>query len=160
MWKCRAHAQYGGNQIHLLALYTRLSPLLRTLFSGWLHCRNARSTAKLTKMIDFEVSWHSYFSNIWHVGMASAIGPVARKPLLGGFVAGSLFIHNSQPLLELSSGRETWLTRQTSATTTVHAHGTLLTTMLQDVMRVRGVCALRSSSYIMASSGVINHTLW
>jgi hypothetical protein len=53
-------------------------------------------------MIDFEVS----DSNM-HVGVASAIGPVARKPLLGGFVAGSLFIHNSQPLLELSRGRET-----------------------------------------------------
>ena len=61
------------------------------------------------------------------MGVASAIGPVARKPLLGGFVAGSLFIHNSQPLLELLSGRETWLARQTSATTKAHAHGAMLT---------------------------------
>jgi hypothetical protein len=51
-----AHAQRGGDQIHFLALYTRLSLLLRTLFSSWLHCRKARSTMKLTKMIDFEVA--------------------------------------------------------------------------------------------------------
>jgi hypothetical protein len=93
--KRRAHAQCRGDQIHLLALYTRLSLLLRTLFSGWLHCRDARSTVKLTKMINFEVA----DSNM-HVGVAS-IGPVARKPLLAGFLAGSPFIHNSRPLLEL-----------------------------------------------------------
>ena len=75
-------------------------------------------------MINFEVSDSLTFK---HVGVASAIGLVARKPLLGGFVAGSLFIHNIQPLLELSSGRETWLTRQTSATTKAYAHGALLT---------------------------------
>ncbi len=46
----------GGDQIHPLALPTRLSLLLRTLFSGWVHCRNAKSTVKLTKMIDFEVA--------------------------------------------------------------------------------------------------------
>jgi hypothetical protein len=57
---CDTNAPYAyaawGDQIHLLALYTRLSLLLRTLFSGWLHCRNTRSTVKLTKMIDFEAS--------------------------------------------------------------------------------------------------------
>jgi hypothetical protein len=83
---------------------------------------------KLTKMSDFEVS----DSNM-AVGVASAIGLVARKPLLGGFVAGSLFIHNNQPLLELSRGRETWLTRQTSVTTVVHAHGAYM--YLTDIAR-------------------------
>ena len=61
------------------------------------------------------------------MGVASAIGTVARNPLLGGFVASSLFIHNNQPLLEPLRGRETWLTRQTSVTTIAHAHGTSLT---------------------------------
>jgi hypothetical protein len=110
------------DQIHLLALYTRL---LRTLFSGWLHCRNARSTVKFTKMIDLEVSDSNMACG--H-GLCYRLG--ARKLLLGDFVAGSLFIHNcnSHPLLELSRGRETWLTRQiTSIITIVHAHGTLLT---------------------------------
>jgi hypothetical protein len=99
--KRRAHAQCGGDQIHLLALYTRLSLLLRTLFSVLLHCRNARSTVKLT---NFEVS----DSNM-HVGVACVIGPVL---LLG---AGSLFIHNSQPLLELSRGL--------ANNSVAHAHG-------------------------------------
>ena len=53
--KRRAHVQCGGDQIHL-PLHTRLSLLLKTLFNCWLHCRNARSTVKLTKMIAFEVA--------------------------------------------------------------------------------------------------------
>ena len=56
---------------------------------------------------------------------------MARMTLLAGFVTGSLFIHNIQPLTRtISSGKETLkkrLTRQTSATTKAHAHGALLT---------------------------------
>ena len=47
--KRRAHAQYGSDQIHHLTSLTRLSLLLRTLFSDWLHCRNDRSTVKFDK---------------------------------------------------------------------------------------------------------------
>jgi hypothetical protein len=79
------HVQCVGDQIHLLALYTRLSLLLKTLFSGWLHCRNARS---IVKIIDFEVSDVLTFKHMaCGRGLSAAIGPVARKPLLGGFVA-------------------------------------------------------------------------
>ena len=51
---------------------------------------------------------------------------MARKTLLVGFVTGSLFVHDIQPL----SGKETLnksLTRQTSPTTKAHVHGALLT---------------------------------
>ncbi len=65
-------------------------------------------------MIDFEVSDANIAIGMW----AWRLG--GQKALLGGFVAGSLIIHNSQPLLELSRGRETCLTRQTSVTTIVH----------------------------------------
>ena len=44
--KRRAHAQYGGDQIHY--------------FSGWLHCRNDRSTVKFDKNYYGVGSfWHS-----------------------------------------------------------------------------------------------------
>ena len=73
------------------------------------------------------------------MGVASAIDPVARKPLLWDFVVGSLFIHDSQPFPELSSGKETWLTRQTSATTKAHALGALLTDIARALQTA--VCA-------------------
>jgi hypothetical protein len=111
-----------GDQIHRLALYTRLSLLLRTLFCGWLLCRNARSTVKLTKMIDFEVS----DSNM-ACGRGLCYRPGGQKAASRGLCGCFLFIHNSQPLLKLSRGRETWLTRQNSVTTIAHAHGALLT---------------------------------
>jgi hypothetical protein len=111
-----------GDQIHRLALYMRLSLLLRTLFSCWLVCRNARSTVKLTKMIDFEVS----DSNM-ACGRGLCYRPGGQKAASRGLCGCFLFIHNSQPLLKLSRGRETWLTRQNSVTTIAHAHGTLLT---------------------------------
>ena len=81
------------------------------------------------------------------MGVASAIGPVARKPFIGDFVAGSLFIHNSQPFLKLSSGRKTW---QTSATTKAHAHGTLLTDIAR-TLQTAVTCEVRGGAVCMCN---------
>jgi hypothetical protein len=76
-----------------------------------------------------------FLNQTWHVGVASAIGPVARKLLLGGFVAGYLFLHNSQPLLELSKGRETWLTMNLGAPT-LRTRSALSYYMLQELCKL------------------------
>jgi hypothetical protein len=99
---------------------------------------------KLTNIINFEISDILTSNILWHVGVASAIGQVARKLLLGGFVAGSLFIHNSQPLLEHSRGRETWLKRQTSATTIAHA---LLTDIARTLQTAVNACRPCTSAH-------------
>ena len=107
------------------SLVSKALLLLRTLFSGWLHCKNDKSIIKINFLT---VLVHSYSIMACGCGLLLHC-PMARKTLLVGFVTGSLFIHNTQPLPWTLKWEETLnkrLTQQTSATTKAHAHGALL----------------------------------
>jgi hypothetical protein len=86
------------------------------------------------------------------LGVASAISPVARKPLLEGFVAGSLYTIVNLPRTLKRDSRETYLTKQTSDTEIVHAHGALLT----DVARTLQTAAC-THYFMHLTTQVIEH---
>jgi hypothetical protein len=114
-----------------LTVYTRrFSLLLRTLFSGWLHCRNPRSTVKLIKMIDFEVS------------DACGCGLCYRPKAASRGLCGWFSVYTQYSAFTPTLKRE--LTRQTSVITVAHAHGALLT----DVARTLQTAVLAHIAHV------------
>ena len=81
--------------------YEALSTVENLGFNGWLHCRNARSTVKLTKMIAFEVA----DSNL-ACGRGLCYRPVARTRTRGGRTGskGRLLIQDSRANIGFCEG--------------------------------------------------------